>query len=391
MIDSVAVIGDAGDLHTWSGTPFFFSEAARSVGWPAEPWRLRMAEYGGRRTLWNLARALTGRGIGGYQYSEAFLGSAEASVPASLWRGRILSFSQHFPRSRSAARRGGTVLRYIDATFRSFCGEDGLARGLPARVRQEACSLETDNYRSGEWVVGMSRWASESAVRDCGLDPARAAVILPGANLEWPQGHAFGGRTAGIDVGHPLVLGFVGKDWKRKGLPFLIEVRRELGALGVPAVVRCAGLCPEELRGQAGLEYVGFIDKSREPLRFIDFLVGCDVGCLFSSHEPLGISTLEFLRAGVPVAGFTVEGIADTLPPDAGFRFEPGTSAPEVALALRDAFDRGAQKARWLRDNAQQWSPRLTWKRCISEWAQLLGSGSVRDPVQPWRGLSPPS
>ena len=36
------------------------------------------------------------------------------------------------------------------------------------------------------------------------------------------------------------------------------------------------------------------------------------------------MSVLEFLRAGVPVAGYAVEGPAETLPPDAGLRFAAG-------------------------------------------------------------------
>ena len=54
-------------------------------------------------------------------------------------------------------------------------------------------------------------------------------------------------------------------------------------------------------------------------------------GCLFSKHEAYGVSILEFLRLGVPVAGFLHEGIADTIPPDAGFGFPKGASANAVA------------------------------------------------------------
>jgi glycosyltransferase involved in cell wall biosynthesis len=183
-----------------------------------------------------------------------------------------------------------------------------------------------------------------------------------------------------------LVLGFVGKDWKRKGLPFLIKVRAKLERMGIPAVIRCAGHCPPELRRIQGLEYAGFIDKAIEPGRFVEFLAGCDVGCLFSRHEPLGISTLEFLRAGVPVAGFMVEGVADTVPPDAGFRFKPDTTAETVALALRTAFGDESTAGK-LRMAAQAWSPRVTWERCIEEWQQLLTLGSIERPVQPWREL----
>ena len=184
----------------------------------------------------------------------------------------------------------------------------------------------------------------------------------------------------------PLRLGFVGKDWKRKGLPFLLQVRDELERMGMPAVVKCAGNCPVELTTRPGLEYVGFIDKALEPARFLEFLTSCDVGCLFSDHEPLGISTLEFLRAGVPVAGFMVEGIADAVPPDAGFRFARTSTAVDVASVLHDAFENSEVVDR-LRTNARSWSPLVTWERCVEEWRELLATGSIKTPIQPWRGL----
>jgi glycosyltransferase involved in cell wall biosynthesis len=386
MIDAIAITGDAGDINCWSGIPYHFGQAARARGEPAAPWRLELGSFGLARRRWNLGQVLCARGIGGYQYSQAFLNRAEAAIPADQWQGRVVTFNQHFPRGRSVTTRGGQLIHYIDATFASFCAPGGLAANLPAQVQAAARAIERENYATSEQIVTMARWATESVVRECGVSPAKVATILPGANLDLPPDYTFPLviREAGRD--RPLVLGFVGKDWKRKGLPFLLEVRTELVRMGMPAVVRCAGHCPPELRRIEGLEYAGFIDKAIEPGRFVTFLAGCDVGCLFSEHEPLGISTLEFLRAGVPVTGFMTEGVADTVPPDAGFRFEPNTTAEAVALALHAAFSDESIAGR-LRAAAQAWSPLVTWERCIEEWRQLLTMGSIMRPVQPWRGL----
>jgi glycosyltransferase involved in cell wall biosynthesis len=386
MIDAIAAIGDAADIRCWSGIPFYFGRAARARGEAALPWRLPMDSFRKDSFLWNLGRVLAGQRFGGYQYSEAFLDWAERTVPATAWQGRIFSFSQHFPRSRSAASRGGRTVRYIDSTFASFCQPGGLEAHLPARVRGSALESERENYAGSERVVTMARWAAESAIRDCGVPPAKVDVILPGANVELPSDYSFPVEKGRPGLDRPLVLGFVGKDWKRKGLRFLLQVRAMLERMGLHAVVRCAGRCPAELDDEGGLEYAGFIDKRRDVGRFLEFVAGCDLGCLFSEHEPLGISTLEFLRAGVPVAGFTVEGVADTVPPDAGFRFEPGTGAEAVASALRAVFlDDAAVES--MRAAARKWSPLVTWERCVDEWRQLLATGAVADPVQPWRGL----
>jgi glycosyltransferase involved in cell wall biosynthesis len=387
MIDAIATItGDADDINCWSGTPCHFAQAARAQGEPAVAWRLEIESFGAARRRWNLGQVLRGRGMGGYQYSRAFLDRAEATIPAKQWLGRVLTFDPYFPRGQSMATRGGRLVHYIDATFASFCAPGGLAENLPAQVRVDTSTLERENYAASERIVTMARWAADSVMRDCGVPPAKIATILPGANLELPRDYVFPLAAGEAGRDRPLVLGFVGKDWKRKGLPFLLEVRAELERMGTPAVVRCAGHCPAELRRTPGLEYAGFIDKAVAPDRFVEFLASCDVGCLFSEREPLGISTLEFLRAGVPVTGFMVEGVADTVPPDAGFRFEPNTTAETVALALRTAFGDESTAGK-LRAAAQAWSPFVTWERCVKEWQQLLSTGSVKCPVQPWRGL----
>lgn len=387
MIDAIAAIGDAGDINCWSGIPYHFGEAARAAGFEARPWRLKMGEFAATRRLWNLSQIARLRGSGGYQYSREFLDRAEKAVEVAEWSGRTVTFNQHFPRARSVRANTGRLVHYIDATFASFCTPDGLAAGLPQRVRNEACALERDNYALGECVVTMARWAAESVVNECGVPPQKVYTILPGANLTLPEDHNFAASPGEPGRERPLVLGFVGKDWVRKGLPFLLQVRDLLERMGVTAVVRCAGNCPAELQKTRGLEYAGFIDKARDARRFVGFLSGCDVGCLFSSHEPLGISTLEFLRAGVPVAGFCVEGVADTLPPDAGFRFEPTATVEEVATTFWEAF-REPHTVAELRAAARAWSPLVTWKRCMAEWVELFGTGRIARPVQLWKGPS---
>ena len=380
-IHAVAAVGDAADPATWSGIPYHFLAAAATAGWATRPWRLDWPAQRWGRRWWNLGQVLRGRGAGGYQYSRAFLDRAEAAVPAPLWRGRVLTFNQHFPRAAGVRRRGGTPLHYLDATFASFCAPGGLAARLPPSVQAEARRIERDNLQASAQVVTMAHWAADAVVAECGVPRDRVATIMPGANLALPPGYAFPAAPGWPGRERPLVLGFVGKDWRRKGLPFLIAVREELERQGVRAEVRVAGLAPGELPSMRGITCAGFIDKVRQPQTFLDFLAGCDVGCLFSGREPLGLSTLEFLRAGVPVAGFAVEGLRDTLPADAGFSFAPGTPATAVADALRAGFaDAGTVVAR--RACARAWSSHVTWERCLAEWDELLLTGAIRQPCR---------
>ena len=386
MIDAVTVIGDAGNINSWSGIPYHFGQAARTAGHPAEPWRLSMEKFTWPRRFWNVGQLLRGRGRGGFQYSDAFARRALAEIDPRLRTGRVVSFNQHFPPPEVIRAGGGQLSLYLDATFPLLLDRYGLGATLPPSVQKECLAREREVFAQAEWLVFFQRWSAESAVRDCGADPAKVRVICPGANLELPADWTLAQRPGQPDAAQPLVLGFIGKDWQRKGLPFLLEVRQRLVAAGLPTVIRCAGGVPGKLPAETGIEPWGFIDKHTEAPRFLDFLRGCDLGCLFSRAEASSIAVLEFLRAGSPVAGFTVDGMEDLFPPDAGFRFAPEATATAVAEVLAAAMTDEARVAQ-LRAKARAWSRHVTWERCVREWGELLETGKISQPAQLWQGL----
>ena len=396
MIDarprSVAAVGDVASVHAWSGIPFHFWQAARAAGFAELPWQLDLARFDWPRKAWTLGRLLRGHRPGGFQYSDAFLARACAQVPPELLATEIITFNQHFPPVRAVAAAGGELNHYIDATFAAMTDHRALDLRLPPDIAARGREQERANYAESRRVVTMARWAARSAVDECGVDPAKVFTILPGANFDWPAGTALPDAPAPGRAGREreFVLGFVGMDWRRKGLPLVVEVRDALAHRGWRTLVLAAGDAPPELTRQPGVRFVGRIDKAREPGAFVRFLLGCDVGCLFSDNEALGISTLEFLRAGVPVAGFAHQGLDDTLPPDAGFRFSPGASAEEAADALDGYLWDEARQAEYRRC-ARAWSPLVTWERCVAEMRELWDTGAIRHPVRPWLGLPPKS
>lgn len=387
-VRSVAAVGDAASVHAWSGIPFHFWRAARAAGFAELPWRLDLSRFGWPRRFWTLERLLRGRRPGGFQYSDAFLDRACAQVPPELLASEVITFNQHFPPARAIAAAGGELNHYIDATFAAMTDGRALDLHLPPDIAARGRERERANYASSRRVVTMARWAARSVVEECGADAAKVATILPGANFDLPADAAPPEAPAPGRAGREreFVLGFVGMDWRRKGLPLIVDVRAELARRGWKVLVLAAGDAPERLTRRPGVRFVGRIDKAREPGAFLRFLLGCDVGCLFSGNEALGISTLEFLRAGVPVAGFAHQGLDDTLPPDAGFRFPPGAAAGEVADVF-DAYLRDETRQAECRRCARAWSPLVTWERCVAEMRELWDTGAVRHPVRPWLGL----
>jgi len=383
---AIAAVGDVCSHSCWSGTPFHFFEAARRAGFATDPLRIDLGKLVWPRRGWNLKQLLLGRSHGGFQYSARFLDLVEAQIPPGLWEADVISFNQHFPRAATVRQRGGSLHHYIDAPFAALATGRGLPQELPAAMVEEAMALERSNYAASDRVITMARWAAKVAVEECDVAPAKVHVILPGANLDLPEGWGFPVRKERAGVERDFTLGFVGKDWKRKGLPLLVSVRNELERRGWKCRVLVIGDAPSELRNTRGVGYAGYVDKDKESRRFLELLSLCDLGCLFSEREALGISTLEFLRAGVPVAGFDHEGMADTIPPDAGFRFAVGSSAESLADRLEEYLQNEAEQAKYVH-RAQKWSGVVTWERCVREFQELWKTGRVAAPVQPWRGL----
>jgi glycosyltransferase involved in cell wall biosynthesis len=290
----------------------------------------------------------------------------------------VVSFHQHFPDPAAVARAGGSVSYYIDATYTQLFPSYGYDKSLDRRTIRDALEYERAAFHGAKRVVVNQSWALRSLHSDYGLDPGKCAVILPGPNYPVYPGLApemIPGR-AGRD--RPFVLGFVGKDWRRKGLLFLCEVATRLRTAGWKVRISAIGFPRHQGPAGSDVDCLGFIDKRHH---FGPFLHGCDIGCLFSSAEAAGTAVLEFLGVGVPVAGFTVNGLADLLPPAAGFRFSPDTKAEEVAELFAAYLSDEAMQER-TRAEARRLAPQLLWERCVREFREFWETGLIAAPLR---------
>ncbi len=378
---TIVILGDATDPRVHGGIPHAFLAAARRRAFAHHGAELDLRGMAWPRRNWNALRLVRGLKCGGFQYTASFLDAAENSLSDHVLSGEILSFSQHFPRAETVQRAGGRISYYLDATLTQLTSGRGLDVRIGDDVRDEVLAIERKNYDLADRLVFWSNWAASAAIDECGADKRKVSVILPGANLELPT--AWNRKEA---LGRPgkdrdFVLGFVGKDWRRKGLPLLCDVRDILARRGWRVLVRCAGMAPRALRKRTGVEFVGYIDKAVDPIAFPSLLASCDLGCLFSHREALGLSTLEFLRAGVPVAGFAIEGPAETIPPDAGLRFAPQDSVGQIADRFESYLASPSQQLAY-KETAHKWSRVMTWDRCVLDFEELWQTGKIAHPVR---------
>jgi glycosyltransferase involved in cell wall biosynthesis len=100
-----------------------------------------------------------------------------------------------------------------------------------------------------------------------------------------------------------------------KGLDRLIEGVSWAKARGFRGRLTIYGRLPEAVThrysSRDNIEFAGFINKEKEPLRFIRLLADNDVGCLLSRKDAAPIVVREFVALGLPTIVTLVGGIPD--------------------------------------------------------------------------------
>ncbi len=367
----IAVIGDVLDINAWSNIPYYFYTTGNKKGLFQEPWQLDLHQFNVSRKIWNASRLLTGKATGGYQFSDAFLNKAEASIPKQYFSSKVISFNQVFPRAKTVINNDGEMYYYIDSTLSDLFKEESYGLHIPQSIQKLAIEQERENYQLATKIVSMGSWSHASLINDYQLHPDKILHILPGANMQLTNSMLSTPLVGKPGIDRPLMLGFIGKDWQRKGLSLLLDVRDLLHQQGYQVSVLAIGKCPESLQNREGLTFTGFLNKQVDLDRFISTIQSCDIGCLFSTSEALGISVLEFLRLGIPVAGYYHQGLKDTLFEEASMRFAPHESAENVAEQFKQFIEDDAFRLR-LQQGAAARANHVTWERCIDEWGEII-------------------
>jgi glycosyltransferase involved in cell wall biosynthesis len=365
--------GDATDLATWSNTPYFLLQAGLKEGFlhgglPLQPQRLRR-----RGRLWNLKQALTTGKAGGFQYSRCFTRALLAQ--ARLSPDQPLALLSHFPLLPAVPwPPAWRVDYYIDATTQQVFADYGSGECLAPAYRRQVLERERQAYSQAGAVICMAQWAADSVINDYGIDPAKVHVVPGGANLDEGQLAQLSAAPPPPppSASQPLRLGFLGKEWQRKGGPFLLELADALQQRGIPTLIRAIGPAPAQLPAHPALQPLGFINKQAHTTRFVAELRSWHFGTLFSDAEAFGISNRECLRLGVPVLAHAVGGIASTLPDSGcGQLFAPHPSATEVADWIAGRLNPYTAYLAWREALKPRWRE-FTWDVAVEELAAIL-------------------
>jgi len=274
----LTAIGDPNLVNTASSLPYFFLKYGKDAGFLDEGLALKPEKLKIQRLFWNFFLwARTGE-KGGFQYSQYFLKNLFMQVDLPETPMELISFFPLLP--PMPWKQNWQVNYYIDATLMQNFQDYGISMITSERIREKALKQERKNYNLAERIICRSRWAAQSVVEDYGIAPKKVHVIHAGANMVEEN-------VKSLDLSvmppmHKIRLGFIGKDWKRKGLLYVLDIADLLDRQHIPIEVVVIGpLLEDDLPKRNFLKYMGFIDKTNEMGHFIDLVKSFHFGCLF--------------------------------------------------------------------------------------------------------------
>lgn len=359
------------DINQVSGIPYHFWRAAQRRGFA-----LKALDLPGTRVMpvrhgiWALRQTVGGHRALGFRWTPGYLERAWRDIRV-LSGTHIINNNQLFPPSiLDRAERGDiTISFYIDLTMSELLGTYRQLSGISRRLYDETLQLEAHGYGLATRIVVFSRAAARALQAHYAVPARKISVVPPGANLD----ESALARCAGGPRPWPrneFVIGFVGMDWKRKGLMPLADAVRTLRDEGLPVRLIVVGPEPKELIGRDGIALLGRIDKHADMHRFLEIIAGCDLGALPSEAEGLPISLVEFLRMGVPVLGTEIGGIPDALERGGGILMHKSFSTTDLTSTIRRLVTHPQELAR-LRETAMQDREYHSWHRVICQIEQL--------------------
>jgi len=276
-----------------------------------------------------------------------------------------------------------TYSHYIDFPLQNYFEEYQNGHSVRPGIAREALAREREQYAGAKFVVCMSHWAARQVIERCQTPANKVRTIIPGANLpeelfeNLVQEEVTSPPPDGKRV--PLRIAFVGIDWKRKGLDRLVEAVRILRSRHFSVSVRVIGPKQNPYPGEAGVEYLGFVDKRQEPNRLVSELRACHIGALPSRHEAFGIAALEYLRCGMPALITNAGGLGDSIPPECGIILDKDCTGDVIASVLENLL-KNPELYSLIRQCARANASYASWNRCIRDFQTLWATADREQP-----------
>jgi glycosyltransferase involved in cell wall biosynthesis len=360
-----------------SGTPFFFYEQFLRIAQERGLGAIKVDKIALTRSRrlpfaafrWMLQHNFSPKAYRTFKLSGLYqTASFNAQQQALAAEDAVISFTQILPQSLYQAASSGLmpVYAYIDLTLTQYFKTYAIWDSIPWYLKDELIQEERRCYGVATKIFCFHNGVKQSLQDDYGLSPSRVVVAESGANFSWAQISSGRERRAKRAVSSGVTLGFVGKDFQRKGLGKIInaidmlsQAQRELVALHV------VGPDLSEVPNRPYLTAHGFIDKLNDFEGFLEVLSKCDFGILLSEAEGFPGSILEFLSLGIPVITSDLEQIVERIEGKGSCIIRRTDGAATLVRLLSDILSDPLVRSR-LETAAAAHRDDYTWRKPVS-------------------------
>ena len=252
----------------------------------------------------------------------------------------------------------------------------GYGFNIDEKFKLDIINRERAAYHAAGNIICMCEWAADSVINDYGISSEKVHVVVGGANLEEElldnKKNLYCPKEPSDSI--PLFIGFLGKDWKRKGGEFAFEVVKNLNSRGIWSVLRVIGTKKKHIPDSKFVKYLGFIDKKKDLNKLVDELNSWHFYALFSEQEASPRSIIENIRLGVPIISHNIGGIRSTLIENSyGKLFNPFPSVSEVADWIISEI-KPYQNYRQKRISSKQIGHNITWEKELLKIKRIINN-----------------
>ncbi len=205
-----------------------------------------------------------------------------------------ISFSPILP--KDVMNSDCNVLLMVDMTLDQYLKYDHF-HSVPKRVIKAIKRSEQLSYVRANRIFAATEVTLNQLTSLYDVSPDVVEVVGRGVNLPLVLPSRPGRKNSSAEL---LNIGFVGHDFKRKGLLTLIKAIESVPELINKVIVHAVGPTDNDLSARPWLRLYGYISKKDALGRYIEILENSDLGYLFSQSEGIPGSVLEFLALGVP-------------------------------------------------------------------------------------------
>ena len=369
-------LGNPNDINVASGTPYYILKYGKDLGLISDPIELDLPRNKIRKYIWNAKQYFKTGKYGGYQYSDEFLSDYQIKFTKKEKKTsqNIYILSHHPFLPLYPWPDNIFVDFYIDATNKQIFNDYGVGATIDEKFKSKVILREKESYKSANKIICMCKWAEDSVINDYGIDPNKVHTVVGGPNLDekFIRENVQQFCPNEPTESNPLVIGFIGKDWERKGGKFALEIVKELNNRGIFSILKVIGVPKKNIPNNSFIEYLGFIDKNKDLKKFAKEIKSMHFSTLFSIQEASPRSNLESLRLGVPILSHDIGGIRSTFSQVAyGNLFKPYPSTKEVVnwiVSQINPYITYCSKRKLL----QKFSKEINWEKEILKIKEIL-------------------